>query len=517
MWNIWVASGTKGAAGRKGMRLDGYDAESLFEKYGGLTYDDFNLLPGHITFGLNEVDLASNVTPRIPLQIPIVSSPMDTVTGSEMAIGIALLGGIGIIHYNNTIDEQARHVWRVKRFENGFITEPVVLSPRHRISDVDRIKEEHGFSGIPITEDGTLGSRLVGIVTNRDIDFEPDRSKSLREVMTTDPVTAPQGVTLQEANRILRKSKKGKLPIVDKEGRLVSLVARNDLLTNEEFPLASKDANKQLLAGAAIATRDGDRERLAELVGNGVDVVVIDSSQGDSLYQIKMLEHIKTEYAGLEVIAGNVVTRKQCETLIDAGADALRVGMGPGSICITQVTTAVGRAQASAVFYCSRYAHERGVSIIADGGISSSGHICKALALGADACMLGYLLAGTTEAPGDYFYEGNVRVKRYRGMGSIEAQLEGGEKRYFSEQTNIPVPHGVSGTVVDRGPLGTFIPHLMQGVRDSCQKLGYRDIPSLHAALADGEVRFEPRSASAQVEGTVHGLHSFKEPTIPSR
>jgi len=499
------------------MRLDGYDAESLFEKYGGLTYDDLNLLPGHISFGLNEVTLACALTRRIRLQIPIVSSPMDTVTEAEMAIGIALLGGIGIIHYNNSIEDQARLVWKVKRFENGFITEPVVLSPHHRISDVDRIKQELGFSGIPITEDGTLNSRLVGIVANRDIDFEADRSKQLREVMTTELVTAPKGVTLAEANRILRQSKKGKLPIVDEAGRLVSLVARNDLRTNEEFPQASKNAAKQLLVGAAVSTRDADRERLAELVRNGLDVVVIDSSQGDSVYQIKMIEHVKGDYPQLDVIAGNVVTRKQCESLIDAGADALRIGMGPGSICITQVTTAVGRAQASAVYYCSRYAHERGIPIIADGGLSSSGHVCKALALGADTCMLGYLLAGTTEAPGEYFYEGNVRVKRYRGMGSIEAQLDGGAKRYFSEETGIPVPHGVSGTVVDRGPLATFIPHLIQGVRDSFQKLGYRTIPALHAALSSGEVRFEPRTTSAQIEGTVHGLHSFQEPTIPKR
>jgi len=499
------------------MRLDGCDAESLFEKYGGLTYDDINLLPGHVSFGLEDVDLGCALTRRVRLQIPIVSSPMDTVTESAMAIGLALLGGIGIIHYNNTVEEQCAHVRRVKRFENGFITDPEVLSPNHSIADVDRIKKEHGYSGIPVTEDGTLNTRLVGIVTNRDIDFEQDRTKRLREVMTTELVTARKGITLQEANRILRESKKGKLPIVDDVGRLVCLVARTDLRKNEDFPLATKGADKQLLAGAAISTRDADRERLAELVKQRVDVVVIDSSQGDSDYQIKMLEFIKVTYPQLDVIAGNVVTRRQCESLIGAGADALRVGMGPGSICITQVTTAVGRAQASAVYHCARYAHEQGVPVIADGGITSSGHICKALALGADTAMLGYLLAGTTEAPGQYFYEGNVRVKRYRGMGSIEAQLEGGEKRYFSQRTSIPVPHGVSGTVVDRGPLTTFIPYLVQGVRDSLQKLGYRNGAALRRALADGELRFEPRSPSAQIEGNVHGLHSFKEPTLPVR
>ena len=499
------------------MSLDGHDAGSLFSKYDGLTYDDINLLPGHIAFGLDEVDLSAQLTPRIRLQIPIVSSPMDTVTESAMAISVALLGGIGIIHYNNTIEEQARLVRKVKRFENGFITEPVILSPDHRIGDVDAIQQTHGFAGIPITEDGTFDTRLIGIVTNRDIDFEPDRAKRLREVMTTDLITAPKGISLAEANRILHESKKGKLPIVDEQGRLVSLVSRTDLRTNEDYPLASKNADKQLLVGAAISTRDADRERLAELVAKGLDVVVIDSSQGDSIYQVRMIEHVKSTCEGLEVIAGNVVTTKQCESLIDAGADGLRVGMGPGSICITQVTTAVGRAQASAVWSCSRYAHERGIPTIADGGLSSSGHLCKALALGADATMLGYLLAGTTEAPGEYFYEGNVRVKRYRGMGSLEAQLDGGTKRYFSEETRMPVPHGVSGTVVDRGPLNTFIPYLLQGVKDAFQKIGCRSTRELHQALGSGDLRFEPRSSSAQLEGTVHGLHSFQEPTVPKR
>ncbi len=499
------------------MTLDGHDAASLFDKYDGLTYDDLNLLPGHTSFGLDEVDLSTQLTRNIRLNIPVASSPMDTVTEDDMAIGIALLGGMGIIHYNNSIEEQAALVRKVKRFENGFITDPVTLSPDQRIRDVDRIKAEHGFTGIPITEDGTLGSRLLGIVTNRDIDFEPDRSKLLREVMTTELVTAPQGVSLVEANRILRESKKGKLPIVDAEGRLVSLVSRTDLRTNEDFPEATKGPDKQLLVGAAISTRDADRERLAELVAAGLDVVVIDSSQGDSVFQLRALEHIKSEYPSLDAIAGNVVTTKQSQALLDAGADALRIGMGPGSICITQVTTAVGRAQATAVYACSRQAHERGVPIIADGGISSSGHLCKALALGADVAMLGYLLAGTTEAPGEYFYEGNVRVKRYRGMGSLEAQLEGGVKRYASEKARTLVPHGVSGTVVDRGPLTTFIPHIIQGVRDSLQKVGSRSIPDLHQALSSGNLRFETRSPSAQVEGTVHGLHSFQEPTLPQR
>lgn len=493
---------------------DGIPADVFFAEEGGLTYDDFILMPGHISFGVHDVDLETPLTRNLRIKTPCVSSPMDTVTESEMAIHMALLGGIGIIHYNNTVEQQAAEVRKVKRFENGFIRDPVVLSPDHRIRDIDEIKRKHGFSGVPITENGETGGKLLGLVTGRDVDFETDRSKRLRNVMNTDLVTAREGVTLQKANDILRQNKKGKLPIVDDEGRLTALVCRADLLTNEEYPLASKSKTKQLLCGATIGTHEEDKERLAALAEAGVDVIVIDSSQGDSVFQAAMIRHIKGTYPEIEVIAGNVVTPRQCSRLMDAGADALRIGMGPGSICITQETIAVGRPQATAVYYCAREAHKRGVPVIADGGVRCSAHIAKALAVGADAVMLGSLLAGTAEAPGEYIYEGGRRVKKYRGMASLEAMRAGGAKRYFSEMDKIKVVQGVEGYVPDRGSLKNYLPYHMQSLRHSLQELGCRDIAALHAALSDGTLRFEIRSASAQREGGVHGLVSYTEPTF---
>jgi len=486
---------------------DGIDAKSLFGMLRGFTYDDLILMPDHIAFGVNEVDLSTRVTRGIRLNLPFVSSPMDTVTESDMAIAMALLGGIGIIHYNNRIEEQVAHVRRAKRFENGFITDPVVLSPNHRIRDVDSIKEKHGFSSIPITEDGTRNAKLIGIVTGRDTDFETDRNIPLKDVMTTDVVTAPEGVSLHEANEILRKNKKGKLPIVDKKGRIVSMVCRRDLITNEEYPLASKDKQKRLLVGAALSTHDEDKERLDELVKAGVDVVVIDSSQGDSVFQAEMIRYVKKRYPDLQVVAGNVVTERQSRRLIRAGADALRVGMGPGSICITQETVAVGRPQASAVYYCAKVGREEGVPVIADGGITSAGHAAKALALGASTVMMGSLLAGTTESPGEYFYEGGRRLKKYRGMASASAMKAGGAKRYHSEKDRIRVIQGVEGFVVDKGPLRTFLPYLAQSLRHSMQEIGCRTIEELHNALDNSRLRFELRSFSAQREGGVHSLY----------
>ncbi|EGO27083.1 hypothetical protein SERLADRAFT_346774 [Serpula lacrymans var. lacrymans S7.9] len=484
-------------------RSDGLSVQELMDStvHGGLTYNDFLMLPGKIDFPASDVITESRVTRNVVLKTPFMSSPMDTVTETEMAISLALLGGIGVIHHNQSAASQAAMVRAVKRHENGFIADPVVLSPTHLVEDVLDIKARLGFCGIPVTDTGLLGGKLVGIVTSRDVQFQSPFA-SLRDVMTTNLVTAPQGVTLAEANHILRDSKKGKLPIVNAEGQLTSLLARSDLLKNQTYPLASKNLeSKQLYAAAAVGTRPSDRERLTLLVEAGLDIVVLDSSQGNSVFQIEMIQWVKQTHPQLEVIAGNVVTREQAANLIAAGADALRIGMGSGSICITQ-------------------------------------EVMAALALGASAVMMGGLLAGTTEAPGEYFYHEGKRVKAYRGMGSLEAMEQGkpgansaqangkpgstkhapqptsaphenaATTRYFSESSSVKVAQGVSGDVQDKGSVKAFLPYLYVGLQHSLQDIGVRSVAELKKGVTEGRVRFELRTASAQIEGGVHGLNS---------
>ncbi|HIG05428.1 MAG TPA: IMP dehydrogenase [Planctomycetes bacterium] len=493
------------------------NARELFQSHSSLTYDDIIILPGYIDFGAQDVQLQTKITREIELAAPLCSSPMDTVTETEMAVNLALLGGIGFIHYNNTIEQQSRMVRRVKRFENGFITEPVVLSPAHSIHDVDEIRSKNGFSGIPITEDGTLNTKLVGIVTNRDVDFEQDRSTLLRDVMTTSLITAPKGVTLRDANQMLRESKRGKLPIIDENGHLAALVSRTDIMKNREFPDASKSVDKQLMVGAALSTRPEDRERLEALVEAGVDVIVIDSAQGHSVYQVEMLRYIKETYPDLQVIAGNVVTQNQCAALIQAGADGIRVGMGPGSICTTQETMAVGRGQAAAVYHCSQHCREQGVPVIADGGVRDIGHIVKALSMGASAVMMGLMFSGSSETPGEYFYQNGVRLKRYRGMASIEAMDAGGGKRYFAEDEPVRVAQGVSGMVMDKGSIRNLVPYLCQGLKHAFQDIGVKNLETLHTILNSGDLCFETRTQSAQQEGGVHDMYSYEKPALGTR
>nr|POE92357.1 inosine-5'-monophosphate dehydrogenase [Quercus suber] len=505
---------------------DGISVHELLDetKTGGLTYNDFLMLPGYIGFPAATVDLTSKLTKNITLKTPFTSSPMDTVTEANMAIHMALLGGVGVIHHNCSVEQQAAMVRKVKRFENGFITDPIVISPKTTVAEAQALREKWGFGGFPVTENGTLRSKLIGMITPRDIQFHSNPESSVTEAMSTDLVTAREGVSLQEANDILRKSKKGKLPIVDGQGNLISILSRSDLMKNLNYPLASKvPGTKQLLAAAAIGTRENDKERLAVLVDAGLDVVVLDSSQGNSLYQLDMIKWIKGNFPQVQVIGGNVVTRDQAAPLIAAGVDGLRIGMGAGSACITQEVMAVGRPQATSVFRVCEFAARFGVPCIADGGIQNVGHIVKALALGASTIMMGGLLAATTESPGAYVVgpDGQLR-KTYRGMGSIDAMEDkkaggagdkanntaknAGTARYFSEGDRLLVAQGVSGSVLDRGSVTKFLPYLMAGVQHSLQDIGLQSLQALQTGVKSGDVRFEFRTASAQAEGGIQGM-----------
>lgn len=498
--------------------FDGHSAADIFQNKtnkSGYTYDDLICLPGQIDFGVHEVGLETWFTKKIKLKTPLVSSPMDTVTEAKGAIAMALEGGIGVIHSNMALEDQVKEVMKVKKFKSGFICDPICIKPTMLLVELDELRNRTGFTGFPVTEDGRMASRLMGLVTKRDTDFVSERvSVRVGDIMTpvSDLVTAEEGIELVSANKILHTSKKGKLPILTKAGTLVALVARTDLKKNASFPFATKDhQNKSLMVAAAVGTRPADRDRVRALVCAGVDAIVIDSSQGDSVFQHDMVKWMKQEFKSLQVVAGNVVTKRQAKHLIDCGADALRVGMGIGSICTTQEVCACGRAQASAVYNVAKLARAHGIPIIADGGISSPGHIVKALCLGASTAMCGSLLAGTEESPGEYFYaESGMRLKRYRGMGSIEAMKKGSDDRYFGSSTSVKVAQGVSGTVQDKGSLHSYVPYLVQGIKHGMQDLGKKSLEQLNDALTSGDLRFELRSPAAQREGGVHNLHSFE-------
>tara|TARA_Y100001970_G_scaffold284652_1_gene402459 strand:+ start:7456 stop:8955 length:1500 start_codon:yes stop_codon:yes gene_type:complete len=494
--------------------IDGCNADQLFSNNVGYTYDDFIILPGYIDFTIDDINFETQLTRNIKINTPFVSSPMDTVTESDMAISMALQGGIGIIHCNNSIDEQVKEVVKVKRFNNGFILNPVIFSPHNTIKDilVNKKKFNYKFSSFPITEDGKLGSKLVGIISRRDTDFIENLDTNIENIMTKEFITAKDGCSLKDANNILKSNKVNLLPIVDDNMNLVSLICRKDLRNIVDYPLASKNVNtKQLLVGAAITTRNYE-ERVKKLVNVGIDVVVIDSAQGNSIYQIETLKWVKKNYPNLDVICGNVVTKKQAHNLIMNGADALRVGMGVGSICTTQSVCGVGRAQATAVYNISKYAHSYNIPIIADGGISNTSHIIKALCLGADTVMMGSLLAGTDESPSDFFYKNGIRVKKYRGMGSLAAMKRGESclTRYL-DNNKLRVAQGVSGIVTSKGSISKYIPYLVKGVKLGLQDIGSKNIKELHNNNLISKTRYEVRTFSSYKESQIHSLVSVEE------
>ena len=626
---------------------DGYSAKTIFQsthRRSGVTFGDCIILPGEITFGIENVKLNTQLTRNIKLNVPLVSSPMDTVTEHQMATSMALQGGLGIIHCNLSVADQVEQVRRVKSYKNGFILNPICAGPNSTLADLDEISETKGVSGIPITSTGKIGGKLLGIITSRDSDFVTDRSTQASTIMTprSELTTSTENCTLEEANKMMQESRKGKLPIVDADGNLYALIARADLLKQRDFPHATKssrhwklswirrcmntkwlwwfhewyelepsyarqrlddqmndnhhnlpqwtlqgidalghnmfawanvfqfsselttstenctleEANKMmqesrkgklpivdadgnlyaliaradllkqrdfphatkssrdgsLMVGAAVSATEEDRLRVDALVDAGVDVLIVDSKQGDSREQIEMIKYIKSKHGEtVDIIGGNAVTVTQIRHLIEAGVDGIRVGMGAATISTAQLVKAVGRAQISAVYHTSRIAKEHGVPVIADGGIANTGCAIKALAMGASCVMMGSLLAGTEESPGEYFFRDGMRLKQYRGMTSRESNLKGGGGSKMRSRQKTSHTHGVSGTVMDKGSINLFVPYMTQSIKHGFQDIGTTSIANLHEQLFTGKLRFELRSQAAQKEGGIHDLFTYEK------
>lgn len=449
----------------------------------GLTFDDVLLVPRKSDVLPRDVDTSVCLTKGIKLNVPLISAAMDTVTDARLAIAIAREGGLGIIHKNMSIEEQASQVDKVKRSEHGVIIDPFFLSPTHRVSDALALMERYRISGVPITE----GSKLVGILTNRDLRFETDYTRPIREVMTCrNLVTAPVGTTLEEAQKILARHKIEKLPIVDDDFNLRGLITIKDIEKAVKYPNSAKDANSRLLCGAGVGVTRDTMERVAALVDAKVDIIAIDTAHGHSKGVIDTLRRVKAAYPKLPVIAGNVATASATRDLIEAGADVVKVGIGPGSICTTRVVSGVGVPQLTAIADCAAEADKYGVRIIADGGIKYTGDIPKAIAAGASTVMIGSLFAGTEESPGAMeIYQGRS-FKVYRGMGSLGAmqQAHGSSDRYFQEDQKKLVPEGVEGRVPYKGPLSDTVYQMIGGLRSS---MGYCGTHTIDALRAEGE------------------------------
>ena len=469
----------------------------------GITFDDVLLVPSYSEVIPYQIDLRTELTKTIKLNIPLMSAGMDTVTEHRMAIAMARQGGIGIIHKNMSIEAQAEEVDRVKRSENGVITDPFYLSPEHTLKDANELMAKYRISGVPITQ----GRRLVGIITNRDLKFEEDFTRPIKECMTSEHlVTAKEGVTLKDAKAILAKAKVEKLPIVDDDFNLKGLITIKDIEKQIKYPLSAKDEQGRLLCGAAVGITANVLERVAALVNAKVDVVVLDSAHGHSANVIRCVKMIKEAYPNLPVIAGNVATGEATRALIEAGADAVKVGIGPGSICTTRVVAGIGVPQISAVMDCYAVAKEYGVPIIADGGIKYSGDLTKAIAAGGSVCMMGSIFAGCDESPGTFeLYQGR-KYKVYRGMGSIAAMENGSKDRYFQNDAKKLVPEGVEGRVAYKGMVEDTVFQLLGGLRAGMGYCGAKDIPTLQETG-----RFMKISAASLKESHPHDIHITKE------
>ncbi|WP_138203864.1 IMP dehydrogenase [Haloimpatiens lingqiaonensis] len=469
----------------------------------GYTFDDVLLMPNKSEVLPKEVSLNTNLTKTIKLNIPLMSAGMDTVTESKMAIAMAREGGIGIIHKNMSIERQAYEVDRVKRQENGVISDPFSLSPDNTIEDALSLMSQYRISGVPITVDG----KLQGIITNRDILFENDYSKKISQVMTKENlITAPEGTTVEEAKDILKKHKIEKLPLVDEENNLVGLITIKDIEKVKKFPNAAKDSRGRLLCGAAVGVTKDMMVRVDALVKASVDVITLDTAHGHSKGVLEAVKTIKAKYPELQIIAGNVATAEAVKDLIEAGADCIKVGIGPGSICTTRVVAGVGVPQLTAVMDCVEEANKYNVPIIADGGLKYSGDVVKALAAGAKICMMGSMFAGCEESPGETeIYQGRS-YKVYRGMGSMAAMQCGSKDRYFQEDSKKLVPEGIEGRVPYKGYVSETIFQMLGGIRSGMGYLGAKTLEDLYKTA-----RFVVQTSSGLRESHPHDINMTKE------
>ncbi|QNM05608.1 IMP dehydrogenase [Qiania dongpingensis] len=469
----------------------------------GITFDDVLLVPAYSEVTPNQVDLSTHLTKKIKLNIPMMSAGMDTVTEHRMAIAMARQGGIGIIHKNMSVEAQAEEVDKVKRSENGVITDPFYLSPEHTLADANELMGKFRISGVPITE----GRRLVGIITNRDLKFETDFTKKIKDSMTSEGlITAPEGITLEEAKKILAKARKEKLPIVDKDFNLKGLITIKDIEKQIKYPQSAKDDQGRLLCGAAVGITANLLERVGALVKAKVDCVVVDSAHGHSANILNAVRDIKANYPELQVVAGNVATGAATRALIEAGVDAVKVGIGPGSICTTRVVAGIGVPQITAIMECYAVAKEFGIPIVADGGIKYSGDMTKAIAAGGSVCMMGSIFAGCDESPGTFELFQGRKYKVYRGMGSIAAMENGSKDRYFQTGAKKLVPEGVEGRVAYKGTVEDTVFQLIGGIRSGMGYCGAKDIPSLME-----KAEFVKISAASLKESHPHDIHITKE------